>query len=160
MFIINQHIKDIDTNEGLPFASVVLVDNTGVTLVVNGVSPIARKSDANGKIIIPIAIETAYIKVSYVGYETIIHPADDYRNDTIYLKKKNNTLGNVTVTAPKDKNYYSLDPKTSPFYIPKAIAVSVQNELRLKKFPIVLLICIVGFSIVSFIIYKSFKKQL
>lgn len=158
MFIINTYIKDIETLEPLPMANVVVSESNGSAMVVNGISPIARKSDINGKIIIPIAVETAHIKVSYVGYETIVHPADDYRNDTIFLKRKTNSLNGVTVTAPKDKNYYSLDPKTSPFYIPKAIAVSIQNEMKFRRFPAVLITCIVGVSIISFIVYKIIKK--
>lgn len=91
MFTINTYIRDIDTNEALPFASVVVTDSKGKAMPVNGVV-VGRKTDEEGRLIIPIAIETAFITVSYVGYQTITHPADDYRNDTIYLAKKASNL--------------------------------------------------------------------
>jgi hypothetical protein len=112
MFTINTYIRDIDSNEALPFASVVITDSKGKAMPINGVPVVGRKSDENGKLIIPIAIETAYITVSYVGYQSITHPADDYRDDTIYLKKKStNVFGSGKDFVVKEKKTY---PTTRP----------------------------------------------
>lgn len=117
MFTINTYIKDIDTREPLPFASVVVTDRKGNALPINGVPVVGRKSDENGKVIIPVAIESAYITVSYVGYITITHPASDYVNDIIYLKnKETNPLGNskeVVIKAKRPK------PNKSPLPVRK-----------------------------------------
>jgi hypothetical protein len=116
MFIINTTIQDIDNGELLPFASVGMTDSKGKLLFING-TYVTRKSDINGKLIIPISDESAYITVSYVGYESITHPADDYRNDIIYLKKKAIKYGGkeivIHATKPKPKENVNR-PKAKP----------------------------------------------
>lgn len=90
MIILNTYVKDIDTSEPLAGASVIMTDSQGKALPLNGVPIVGRKADMDGKFIFPIALDNAYITVSYVGYTPITHPADDYKNDIIYLKKKSN----------------------------------------------------------------------
>lgn len=87
MFIINQKIRDIDTQQPLIGATVLLVDSNGQPLLVNGYQ-VGRVSNDQGAFVLPVVPEDAFIKVSYIGYNPIIHPADDYRNDDIYLKAK------------------------------------------------------------------------
>lgn len=53
MFQINSYIRDIDTKEALPFASVMITDNKGKAALVNGYV-VGRKADENGKVSIPI----------------------------------------------------------------------------------------------------------
>lgn len=114
MYIINSQIKDIDTGEQLPGATVQLTDSTGKPILVNG-HAIGRIADANGRIIIPVIPIGAYIKVSYMGYITLIHPAEDYKNDDIYLKKTSKNLNEVVVTAKKNTPPTTIIPKKTPW---------------------------------------------
>jgi hypothetical protein len=148
MFIINTYIKDIDTGETLPGASVLISDKNGKSVPVNGVNPVGRAADADGKVIIPIANENDYITVSYVGYQTISHPADDYRNDIIYLKRKTNVTKEAVVTAKRIKPKQEEKPK--PVQHPKP-----------KKKSRWLIIALMGATVLSaaYIIYTLTKKK-
>jgi hypothetical protein len=107
MFTIKQYVRDFDTNEVLPFATVFVSDANGRPMTINGNPIIARKSDANGHIIIPIAIESAYITFSYIGYQSLCHPASWYINSDLILKKKINHIKEVIVKPEEIKRIAS-----------------------------------------------------
>lgn len=154
MFIINTTIRDIDTSELLPKASVVITDRQGNHVKVNGYS-IGRLSDLDGNIIIPIANEDAYITVSYVGYQSITHPADDYRNDIIYLKRKTNTTKEVIIKAKR------IQPKATEYKpVPVSKPKPKPQPKKKQKTPWLLIAGIgaVVIAIGGLIIYKLRKK--
>lgn len=104
MFIIKSRILDINSQEPLSFASAVLTDKSGKPLPING-QIIGNKANDAGELTLPVANEDAFIKVSYVGYQTIVHPADDYRNDDIYLAPKANAATGKDIII-KEKRIY------------------------------------------------------
>lgn len=121
MFIINQKIRDIDTNEPLIGATVILVDANGQPLLVNGYQ-VGRISNDQGAFVLPVVPENAFIKVSYIGYNTIIHPADDYRNDDVYLKVKETpaTLFDTIIKAkytPKKNKWWVIPALITSFIL-------------------------------------------
>lgn len=113
MFIIQSKIYDIDTKEILIGATALLTDASGKPLLSNGYQ-VGRTADINGKINLPVNDETAHIKVSYLGYETIIHPADDYRNDDIYLKQKQTDAAGGKEIIVKAKRILGQQNKPTP----------------------------------------------
>lgn len=137
MFTINTTIQDIDTKELLSFASVGLTDDKGKLLSING-NYITRKADIDGKLIIPVADEKAYITVSYVGYQSITHPADDYKNDIIYLKKKVASYGGKEIVVKAKK----IKPKpVKP--VPGSITEKIHKKKKKKSNNIAIIIGIV-----------------
>lgn len=116
MINLNTYVKDIHTQEPLPGASVIMTDRNGKAIPLNGVPIIGRKTDENGKLIMPIALDDGYITVSYVGYATITHPADDYRNDIIYLAPKALSPTKELVITGKR---ITTKPTQKPTYKPK-----------------------------------------
>lgn len=107
-------VVDVQTNETVPFASVVILDKNTKAIVKTG------QTDLNGSVLvtnIPYGIFS--IKISYVGYQTLV------RNDvvinanrseislgTIKMKTANgNILSEVTITAAKSTMQLGIDKK-------------------------------------------------
>ncbi|MEZ5047476.1 MAG: carboxypeptidase-like regulatory domain-containing protein [Chitinophagaceae bacterium] len=100
MFQLSTYIQDIESKTPLEFATIQLTDSQGTPLLING-NVIGRKTNEDGYFTMPVTNEDAYIKVSYVGYETLIHPAQDYKDDIIYLTPKNKALSDVVIKGKK-----------------------------------------------------------
>ena len=138
-FVLKTTVKDMDTLETLPGATVFISDANGKAVPVNGVASVGRKTDANGYFILPIAHDDAYITISYVGYQTISHPADDYKNDVIYLKRKAQTAKEVIVRAKRMKPTagptitYKKKKHTNWWLISAAIGVLVVTGIIIYK---------------------------
>lgn len=99
-FIVNTVIRDYEDGTTIPGAAVVLTDEHGNPRKVNG-NTVARKSDAEGRVRMPIAYEDAFITVSSVGHEKFTHWAADYKNQHLFLARKKNLLNRVIVRAKK-----------------------------------------------------------
>lgn len=114
MFTINSTIYDFNTREALPYATAVITDSKGTPIEYNGLIK-GAKANTDGVITLQVPDEDAYIKVSYVGYESLVHPADDYRNDDIYLSPKKQTASTKPIII-KAKRYpkKTTEVKTKP----------------------------------------------
>lgn len=93
---------DDTTNEPIPGATVVLSDDKGTPIKVNG-NIVGRKADSQGYVTMPIAIDemNAFIRVTSAAHETFVHWAKDYENQALYMVPKNNNLKAVVIKGKK-----------------------------------------------------------
>lgn len=150
--ILNTKVVDAETNEPLIGANIVITDKNGIAIPINGVAIVGRKTDTNGKFILPIAVKNGYIKVSYVGYQELIEPAIKYRNKNVQLKLKyNNPLKKEIVVIHKREKKQEQEKKTITQKPPKP---------KQKKLPTwaIAIIAIGAVGILGTIIYIIAKK--
>jgi len=100
MIIIQGKILDY-TGQPLEFANVAVVSADGKPLLVNG-QIITRQSDSNGNFNLPVALESAYIKFSYVGLEPLILSAKSASSiNTFKFKEPENAFSEVVYVVRK-----------------------------------------------------------
>ncbi len=100
-FSISSYLLD-EKNEGLPFASIVLLNKSDSAIVAFGLS------NNQGKYLVDVTSSGNYLlQYSFVGYKTVYKPlVTDWKEDKIILKNttlevNNVELGEVQVTADR-----------------------------------------------------------
>ena len=100
-FSISGYLMD-ENNEGMPFASIVLLNKSDSAIVAFGLS------NNQGKYLVEVEDQGDYfLQYSFVGYQTIYHPLiTDWQEDKIILKKttlkiSDIKLGEVEITAER-----------------------------------------------------------
>lgn len=107
-------VVDVQTNETIPFASALLLDRHTKATVKSG------QTDMNGNLVITgIPDGTFTVKISYVGYQTLVRDSISFSKSkallnlgTIKMKvSKGNVLNEVNVTAQKTPIQLGIDKK-------------------------------------------------
>jgi len=106
-------VVDVQNNETIPFASAILLDRKTKATVKTG------QTDMNGSLVIagiPDGVFT--VKISYVGYQTLVRDSVSFKNSqiinfgTIKMKAANgNVLAEVSITAKKAPIQLGIDKK-------------------------------------------------
>jgi len=106
-------VVDVQNNETIPFASAVVMDRKTKAIVKTG------QTDMNGTLVITgIPDGTFTIKISYVGYQTLVRDSVSFIKSavinfgTIKMKAaKGNVLAEVSITAKKAPIQLGIDKK-------------------------------------------------
>lgn len=118
--VVKGTVTDLKTKEPLPFVTVMFVGST------NGVS-----TDMQGRFHIATNGNYAQIRVSYIGYKTVVLPVEPNKEQTINmpLSAESHQLSEVVIKSGKKTRYRNKD-NPAVALIRKVIAHKQQNRIE------------------------------